>query len=71
MTIFGYTINIEKVKTQKKTSGFSAKRWTSAEKNTLLRFHSEGMPIKDIAKELSRTVPSIHSMLNKLHKGKK
>ena len=66
MKLFGYEFTIKKVKKRKRATGFSSKKWTTSEKNTLLRFHSEGMPSEQIAKELGRTVPAVHSMISKL-----
>ena len=66
--IFGYTFSI--TETYRKKRGFSSKRWTTSEKNHLLRRHGEKIAITTIAKEMNRTIPSIHSMLQKLHKGK-
>ena len=67
--LFGYTFSITKTY-RKKSTGFSSKRWTTAEKNHLLRRHGEKIPMATIAKEMNRTIASVHSMLQKLHKGK-
>ena len=71
MKILGYEFTIKKISKRKKTTGFNAKKWTTSEKNTVLRLSNEGMPITQIAKDMHRTVPAINSMLYKLHKGKK
>ena len=68
--IFGYEFAIKKVKERKKSTGFSSKRWTKSEKDHLLKRHGEKVPMTTIAKEMNRTIPSIHSMMYKLH-GKK
>lgn len=72
MTLFGYEFTVKSVKKErKKTTGFSAKHWTRSEKNHLLKRHGEGIPVIVLAREMNRTVPSIHSMLYKLHGKKK
>jgi len=68
MKIFGYSFTIKKI--GKKKAGFSSKKWTTAEKDHLLRRHGEKIPTSVIAKEMNRTVAAISSMLQKLHKGK-
>ncbi len=68
--IFGYEFTIKKVKKRKKAVGFSAKRWSTSEKNHLLKAHGENTSSTQIAKELNRTVPAVNSMLQKLHKKK-
>jgi hypothetical protein len=76
MNLFGYDFTLEfsvtkqSEKKRKKTTGFSSKQWTAAEKNALLRFHGENKSAEEISKLLNRTVPSIHSMLYKLKKSK-
>ena len=69
MKIFGYEFIIKEVN-KKKAKGFSSKKWSVAEKNTLLRFHGENKSAVEIAKLLNRTVPSINTMLSKLKNGK-
>ena len=66
--IFGYTFSITETY-KKKATGFSSKKWTTSEKNYLLKRHGEKIATKTIAKEMNRTVASINSMLQKLHKG--
>ena len=69
MIIFGY--EIKKIKKEKKKKiGFSSKPWTTSEKNHLLKRHGEGISVIIIAKEMHRTVPSIHSMVYKLRSKK-
>ena len=70
MEIFGYKFIIKKVKRKRKAKGFSAKQWSTSEKNTLLRLHGEHMSVEQIAKELNRTPASINSMIYKLHNKK-
>jgi len=72
MNIFGYELtfelSIDKIEGKKKATGFSSKRWSTMDINHLLKRHGEKVSAEDIAKELNRTVPSIHSMLYKLHR---
>jgi len=69
--IFGYEFTVKKVKERKKAKGFSSKSWNKSEKDHLLRRHGEKIPMSTIAKELNRTIPSVHSMMYKLHRKKK
>ena len=71
LNLLGYEFILGLHKKARKRTGFSAKHWTTSEKNHLLRRHGEGIPAVIIAKEMNRTIPSIQSMLTKLHKGKK
>ena len=66
--LFGYTFSI--TETYKKKHGFSSKRWTTSEKNHLLKRHGEKISTETIAKEMNRTPASVYSMMYKLH-GKK
>ena len=76
MKIFGYEITFDLTVKDLNTKGnrkkgFSSKTWNTSEKNHLLKRHGEGMPVKDIAKELNRTAPAITAMVYKLHRNKK
>ena len=68
--LFGYTFSMTKTY-RKKSVGFSSKRWTKSEKDHLLKRHGEKIPMETIAKEMNRTIPSVHSMMYKLHGKKK
>ena len=70
MKLFGYDFSITKQKKIKKKTGFSSKRWSTVEKNTLLRFHGENKSAQEIGVLLNRTTQSISAMLYKLHKDK-
>ena len=71
MNLFGYDFTLDfsvtkQEERKKKATGFSAKRWSSSEKNALLRFHSENKSSEEIGKLLNRTIPSVNSMLAKI-----
>jgi len=68
MKFFSWEFTFKKVKKRKKTTGFSAKRWTKSEINRMLKLSSEGYSQRDIAEDLNRTIPAIFSKLNKVKK---
>lgn len=68
--LLGYTLEIHKKKARKRPAGYSAKRWTKSEINTMLKWHSEGQSTKDIADKLGRTAQAVSTRLYKIRKQK-
>ncbi len=67
MELFGYTFTFAKIKKQRKrTSGFSAKRWTPGEKRAMLTYAESGKNCVEIGEILDRTPASIYSMQYKI-----
>ncbi len=72
LNLLGYKLIFElhNKEEKQKATGFSSRRWTKSEKDHLLKRYNEGINNDTIAKEMNRTLASIHSMIYKLHKGK-
>lgn len=72
--IFGYTISLVRIvepKQIKKKTGFTSKRWTPEELESLVEMNGRGLTAVGMARRLGRTVPAVTSKLwNLKQKGK-
>ncbi len=67
MKLFGYEIIIKKI-TRKRAKGFSSRKWTQSETDTMLRLKNEGKSSEVIGAMLNRTAPAISARYTKIHK---
>ena len=63
--IFNYVVIFE-IKKRKYKIGYSRRKWTTSETNTLLRLRNEGKSYEEIGKLMNRTASSCYSRIHNI-----